>query len=622
MITFDEAINAANILISDNKYRDAIDQFEIAQQQAPFPEQKIDICNAKGRLYLAVNENDLAVKSFENSLEIHSSLEETKANKLAVNKATVLNNLGVLVLKKNAEQAVKYHKMALDIFEKENEISGGKYTAHLANTYYSYADASYQKQDFFNAKKQFKKAIETYEMVNDSEATDAFVANAYYNLGNVFTDEDNVYDARMNYMRALKLFRKLNEDQPEAYRSLVAATYNNLAVTAKTMYRYADAIAYYKSALEHYEILKNQDRETFLPFYASTLNNIGIIYSEQHEIKDDFDSHGLSSFSGFGALSAENTSDEKKAELTRRQMQKAIEYYQKAHEVYQELASNQPEIYTHYLATCLHNIGVLYDENSNFNEAQNYYRSALKIRRMLAEKQPADFNMDVCVTLLNVTTMYQILLEKELDISYKEKALDILKEIEERIAVYGDSEKPILLSMKGDVQYFTQFFNQVNEEYLNVIRTLNQVNQDTGKIDELIAPKEKLPLQQDVVRQLKELYDEFPNNLRVKSELLDSCIRFSWLALRSNELQLAEDSIVAGYQLDPNSLTLKANEAHLYLVRKQEEKAVEIYSFLKNLHDEANEKFIKILEADLKILKNDGVYFPVDDVIGRLNEMD
>ncbi len=613
MTTFTEDISTANILVNKNKFEEAISHFEIALEKSEFDEQQIDISNSIGRLYFNLNEFEKAAEAFEKSLSVHKNLSEEKAITLQVNKATILNNLGAIFLKQEVKKAIKSHKEALEIFIRSHKNEPEVYSLHLGNTHYSLAEAFYVKKDFFMAKKHFKEGVKIYESIKENPKTSAVLkANAFYNLGNIYTDENNVHDARTNYLKALKLFSVLTDENPKAYRAMVAATLNNLGVTAKSMYIYSDAIKYYEKTLEHYEILIAENRNNFLPFYAATLNSLGIIHTEQHEVKDDYDSGGLSGFSGFGMLSVDNMVDEEKMLLGRRQKEKAVEYYKKAAEVYNELSEKEPEVFTHYLATVLHNLGVLHDDKKDFDKASAYYEQALKIRKFLADKQPEAFNLDVCVTLLNMVTMFQNLIELQVDITYKSKALEFLKEIETRISNYSD-ELPVVLSMKSDTQYFTQYFNQVDGEYLEVLAVMGKADIFSEEIKSTIVPTKKLKFQKQVLNLLYGLYTKYPENERLKAELLNTYIEYSWLALRSNEIALAEKAIENGFKIDENSLSLKANQAHLFLIKNEVQKAKEIYNSLKDIKNEGNESFKKVLEADLTVLKKDGVYLSEND---------
>ncbi len=609
MNVFEEKISTGNILIEAKKYKEAIENYSDAIKETSVIEQKIDLYNSIGRIYLGTNNTVEATNSFINSLELHKSLPEKKASLLKINKATILNNLGLITVKKYPKQAMKYHKEALGIFKEAYEDNKTDFAIHLANTHYSYGDAAYAKGDYFMAKKQFKEAVSIYDSIKKTHQTSPFIANAYYNLGNVYTDENNVYDARTNYLRALKIFRNLTEEQPEAYRSLVAATYNNLAVTAKTMYKYTDAITYYEKALEEYKTLVEVDKETFLPFYAATLNSLGIVYTEQHEVKDDYDSFGLTGFSGFGTLSTDNSVDnkEQKAAIEKLRKQKALEYYSKALKIYNELVVNNPELYSHYLATCHHNLGVLYDTKADYKKAEESFESALVLRRELANQQPIFFNLDVCVTLFNIVTMYQNLLEQTVNIGFKESSLKILDEIEQRLAYYIDDKRPIVESMRSDLTYFKNYFKRINEEYLDVFDAIVKENAVIEKINETFDPEEKLKMQKHIINLYYILYQKYPKNPRLKEVLHNSYIKYSWFALRSNQLGIAEQSIESGFKIEKNSLNLEVNKGLLFLLKGDVDRFKEVYVSVKDKMNEENVLFDKVIKQDLTVLKRDGL---------------
>ncbi len=607
MTTYTEDISTANGLLNENKLEEAILIFEKAIKKAEFEEQQIDLANSIGRLYLNTNQLDKAEEYFEKSLAFHNNLSEEKAEKLRVNKATILNNLGAIFMNKDLKKTIKYHKEALENFLVASEAEPETYSIHLGNTHYSLAEGYYKKEGFFLAKKHFKEAVKIYESIKDNNKTTAVLkGNAFYNLGNIYTDENNVYDARTNYLKAFKLFSVLTEENPKAYKPILAATLNNLGVTAKSMYVYSDAIKYYEKALEHYEQLVVVNKNYFLPFYAATLNSLGVIYTEQHEVKDEYDSGGLSGFSGFGALSADNAIDDEKTQQELKRKEQALTYYNKAAEVYNELSEKEPETYTHYLATVLHNLGVLHDDKKDYENAKTYYKQALDIRKFLADKQPEAFNLDVCATLLNMVTLFQNLLESTGEMEYKTKALNTLKEIETRLNGYSD-EVPVVLSMKSDTQYFTQYFNKIDQEYLEVLNAFTKVDLFSEEIKSTISPLVKLKFQKEILNLLYSLYLKYPKNEQLQTELLTVYIDYSWFALRNNDVAIAEKAIENGFKLNEDSLSLKANKAHLLLMKNDLDAAKKIYLSLKDISKNEYENFKNMLETDLAVLKKDGV---------------
>ena len=163
MTTFNEDVSTATILVSENKFEDAISHYKNALEKCEYQEQQIDITNAIGRLYLNLNKLEQAVDFFEKSLDVHTKLPEEKAKTLKENKAAILNNLGVIILKQDVKKAIKYHREALDIFAESNLNGSNDYSLHLGNTHYSLAEAYYLKKDFFMAKKHFKEAVKIYD---------------------------------------------------------------------------------------------------------------------------------------------------------------------------------------------------------------------------------------------------------------------------------------------------------------------------------------------------------------------------------------------------------------------------------------------------------------------------
>jgi tetratricopeptide (TPR) repeat protein len=144
---------------------------------------------------------------------------------------------------------------------------------------------------------------------------------------------------------------------------------------------------------------------------------------------------------------------------------KGIGFYEEALKLYQKLAYKEPELYTHYVATTTHNLGVIYDEMSDFDTAMEYYQKALDMRRELAKKEPVAFNMDTSVTILNIVTLYHARLEKEKDLKYQEPALELLREAESRLML-AESDKPVIKSMKNDLEYFREFFEEIDMKTL------------------------------------------------------------------------------------------------------------------------------------------------------------
>jgi tetratricopeptide (TPR) repeat protein len=99
---------------------------------------------------------------------------------------------------------------------------------------------------------------------------------------------------------------------------------------------------------------------------------------------------------------------------------KAIEYYEKALKIAQEIGDKQGE------GTWIGNIGTAYSDQGEVKKAIEYYEKALKIAQEIGDKQSED------TWLGNLGNAYRSLDEMNTAIEYYEKALKIAQEIRDR----------------------------------------------------------------------------------------------------------------------------------------------------------------------------------------------
>jgi tetratricopeptide (TPR) repeat protein len=570
-LSFKENITTANALVGDNKFSEAIPYYKNAISGASTIEEKIDLLNIIGRLYLNIGETNKAIELFEDSLQLHINLDEVKAVKLEPNKAAVLNNLGLMYVNSDPKLAIEKHKEALDIFLEICKTEENKYKAHLANTYFSLADAFYKKKDFFFSKKHFKNAIAHYKELSEKDPDNykPLIANCHYFLGNIYNDDNAVYDAKMHFKNSREMYRELNETNPLVYRPFLAATLNNLGVVAKTMLNFNESTAFYLEALDNYKILSKENKQVFSPYLAATYNSLGILYTEMEE------------------------------------RDKALENYNEAITIYNQLSDEQPEAYTHYLATALHNTAILYDEKSEPEKALNYYGQALNIRKLLAEKQPAAFDADVCVTELNLVTLYQSLIEKEVEMKYKAMAEELLLDIEKRIVKYSN-EHPTIESMKSDLEYYKVYFKELTLEYIEVLDAMGKIDQLVKEKNSTINVDEKLLFQQEIIDLINKLLKKYPDNDRLNDEIFAALVDLSWVVLRTGDIKRAKALIASGLKERNDSPALKINLAHIHLLEGKYDEAQDIYFELKDQKSIDNQAYSVSIIKDLEMLKRDG----------------
>jgi ABC-type uncharacterized transport system auxiliary subunit len=197
-------------------------------------------------------------------------------------------------------------------------------------------------------------------------------------------------------------------------------------------------------------------------------------------------------------------------------------------------------------------------------------------------------------------------MENEVDISYKQKALQLLQEAKNNLQIY-DNKRPIIQSMKSDIQYFEDYFSQVSVESLEVLNTQKQTSILFEKTLETTIPKEKLEIQKEILNQVLQIFSKYQDNNKVKEILLQAYINYSWFAIRSNMPKEAISAINKGLNLDTQNVTLKTNQAHLFLIQNETQKAKEIYQAVYRQKNSQNETIATIIDKDLKQLQKDGL---------------
>jgi tetratricopeptide (TPR) repeat protein len=458
--TYENWLLSARQLTEDGQYETAIEHYEGALASAQYTAQQIDVRNYLGRLYQITGATETAIQQFQASLTLHEQLPEEQIQKLSVNRAVVLNNLGTLFAGRDPQQTIEYHKAALQILEEQDQKTPDTYTEYLANTHYSLGGAYLLQSDVYQANQAYKKLIDLYtnQQTGIPPGIRPLLAITYFQLGSIASEQDKVQDARTFYHKATYLYEQLMERQPKAFLPYFASVQNNLGVINRLEGYLSEAKKNLQRTMAAYQELAQDDPENFLPYYANSLNSLGNIYADSWTPEDDIFSGNRGFLSGSGLFGSEEKPREEKDK------EQAEAYYRQALDIFQQLADRAPDTYSHYVGTTYHNLGVLFDESKDFEQAEHYYREALGLRQKLAQLEPQAFDLDVCSTLLNLVTMYQTMMEQNVDISLRDTCLEWLPDIRKRLENYtGGSVPKAVENMKGDLDYFTQYFTQIQE---------------------------------------------------------------------------------------------------------------------------------------------------------------
>lgn len=574
--TFEERIQKAAIFLQEEKLQDSIHEYSEALKYSQNHDQQIDLYNVLGRLYQKTKMPKKAIAAFQESLKLY----EVAAKKdHSADIASVHNNLAAALLPTDVSSAITHYKRALSFYEKLDETAAASYSSHLANTHYALAEAFVQKENPLYAKKHFKEALKGYESHPELAALKARV---HYQLGIIYTDEFNLFDAKTQYSKALALYESQMTEGNNPNMAIMAALYNNLAVTHNSMEEHPKAIDSYERSLALYQKLATTHPDVFLPNVTATLNSLAILYANTHELS------------------------------------KAIDHMQQTIDAYHALSDEHPDQYTHYLATALHNQGLFYFEDHTLDKAEHFFTEALSLRRKMAMSEPEAFGPDVCATALNMVELYQINLENKLDISLKSKSLELLQEVERRLDSFKD-DRLVIKNMRIDCAAHLEYFNSISLEALSLQYVNYKASEFREEMNSTILPSEKLTFQKELTKLLEEKHHQFPQNIDFKSQLAMAYNDLAWLLLRLGQPKKARASIVKGLSLDNNSPILKCNLAHTYLLENNTEKAMQLYLELVEANKTSEDNFKEIITKDMDILMGDGANkIPLEAVLKKL----
>lgn len=509
-------ILAAEMQIQKQEFEKAIDSYLNALDEVSGPEQKIDIYNNLAQLFARTGKSEEALNYYQLSLSAHNEVRDASLITLKLNRAGIYNNMGALLGANKFIEAINHHNQALAIIRELYEVHPEEFIHHLMNTIYTLAGIYYRSGDLYHASKFFNEVIEKYKPYEDQFPTQVkpMLASTYFQLGLVRSDQDKDEDARTLYHKSKYLYEKLTEEDPDTFRPYLASVYNNLAVVDRLIGYLSDSKNFYKKTVEQYGFLAEQEPQVYLPYYASSLNNTANVYADSWNPEDDVFSGDRGFLPGFGLFnSSAEVGLEKVDAISEEDFEEAVKHYKEALHAYQILANQEPEHYEHYCATTLHNLGVLYDENKLFDKAEHYYKEALAIRQKLARNEPHAFDLDVCITQMNMVTMYQTLMERAVDYSYKTKCLDLIKDTEDRLGKYELETLPeSIQAMEGDLSYFKDYFNRITEADLVAIDLSVKADALNEEAYSTLDLEKRLSFQE----QIQELYfnamDRFPNN--------------------------------------------------------------------------------------------------------------
>ena len=156
-------------------------------------------------------------------------------------------------------------------------------------------------------------------------------------------------------------------------------------------------------------------------------------------------------------------------------MDEARQHCERALEIYRQLAHWNPDVYVPFLAATLSNLGSLDRLQNRMDEARQHYGEALKIDRQLAQQNPAKYSPNMAMTLNDIGYLDAIQNRMDEARQHYEEALKIDRQLAEQSpAVY----LPDLAMTLNEFAHLDTIQNRIDEarqlyeEDLNTYRRL------------------------------------------------------------------------------------------------------------------------------------------------------
>ena len=272
---------------------------------------------------------------------------------------------------KHFQLAAYYLEDLLSKIRKLDEKYPDEYKIKVAGILNSLGEIHKNLEFYEEAEKEYKEALEIFELANSSANSDVYIsdqATVLNNLAVLHNILGNYGEAEDEYQQSLKIRKKLAKTGPEENRRFVASTLNNLANLYLEFERYRKAEKYYKESIDIYRTLAKNNPVAYNYNLAIFLSNLGTLHEELNHNKE------------------------------------AEDVYKESIEILCELAQNNPSAYMENLGDTIYNISLLITKGFKLRKnTKQVVKYALNIYKKIAEVYPqrCDINVKVIELLLS-----------------------------------------------------------------------------------------------------------------------------------------------------------------------------------------------------------------------------
>lgn len=256
---------------------------------------------------------ELAMNLLNQTIDSTSGTEKADAmEKIAI----VLHNLGDL------KTALKFHKEAKDIFEKERDKKGVAYALHNLGVVY------HCQGNYVEAIKLYQLSLKIKEELGDKKG----IANTLFQLGRMYENKGNYEEAVKSYQHCLETYEELKDD------SSIANTLHQLGNIHLLQGKNEEALKLYQSSLRTRKKLGDKGG------IAYSLGQLGNVYYSQGNYE------------------------------------KASELYQECCKLSDEIGDKKS------ISNSLHQLGIIHLEQGNYEEGLKLFQQSLELAIELEDK--------------------------------------------------------------------------------------------------------------------------------------------------------------------------------------------------------------------------------------------
>ena len=470
----------------------------IGQESVTEKKVEADRLLLQGMKYRQTNQDDLAIRDWEEALKIYRALQERRGE------ASVLNNLGITYGSQSQhKKSILYFQQALPIFNEIQDFYMESSTLMHLGIVHRYL-SQYSKSISF-----LQMALKKVEKVQDSDRKLLTYALINMNIGNFYDTVHQSEKSIIYHEKSLKLFRELDDYINEAkVLSNLGSAYLNLAQKNNSYQFIQKSIESYENSLSISRRLKDYQGE------GKTLHNIGQAYSLLSK-----DNEPLKYYNAAFLLLEKSNDEGGKArtllnigniQYRKSEYNESFKSFQKALIIFKKIGERDKE------ALVLNNLSVLLATGQRYLQAEQLLLNAADIQESFGQNLSDDQQISL---FDNQTSVYQFLQflqvfqnkgQSALETSDRGRARAFVELLAARLA--GESIENRVAKLKVEKLSSTQIQQVAKTQNLTIIQ-YTIISKDNLYIY-IIAPDGKITFRKADLTPLNRSLTDFVNSSR------------------------------------------------------------------------------------------------------------